>query len=118
MKRAWIALALALAMTGSLAACSRDAGEASGSGAEQASRRTSSIRRQSEQFVQDGRYAAGEDGRLRADSDDRTRSLEKDLRDMIRDTGDAAKDAGERMGDAARDVGDNVKNAVRDAAGQ
>ena len=44
--------------------------------------------------------------------------LEQDLRDMMRDAGDAAKDAGDRVGSAARDIGNGMENAVRDVTGK
>ena len=125
MKKAWIALALSLTMMGSLAACGRDGtdisdtGSASGSNTEQASRRrTSAVRRATDPFYQDGQYAAGEDGRVRDSGTDRTHDLEQDLRDMMRDAGDAAKDAGDRVGSAARDIGNGMENAVRDVTGK
>ena len=116
MKRAWIALALALALSGSLTACGRDEDRDSGDEAQKASRRqTSTAQQYTRQFVQDGRYSAGADGRL---AGGRTgHDLEGELKSRLHQAEDAARDAGKKVGDAARDLGKDLKQNLEQSAG-
>ncbi|RKI66496.1 hypothetical protein D7V91_12150 [bacterium 1xD42-67] len=113
MKKNAIALALALALTGTLAACSTDrdganngTGSTGGSGsAGQVSRRYRTSNGVGS-YMDDGRYTAGPDGRV-YDSGTVSRDLTRDARDMVRDAGDAIGDIGRGIGNAARDITGN-----------
>ena len=118
MKKSIAVLALALALTGSLAACSnRDPnannttggagssnGSASGS-AGQVSRRYNTYDNQGHDYFYDGRYTAGSNGQVYDRDDSRvSRDLTRDARDIVRDAGDAIGDIGQDIGNAARDI--------------
>ena len=117
MRQTWIALALALTLAGTLTACGGREEDPSGGGAEQTGRRMSSARSWTAELVQDGRYAAGEDGRL-ARKDSRTEELERELKDMMRGAERAARDAGEKAGDAARDLGKDLEQSLERSTGE
>lgn len=122
MKKSIAALALALALTGTLASCGADrnsngttngsagSGTTSGS-AGQVSRRYSNSSVYNgraytgRDYFDDGRYAAGSNGRV-YDRDGSTASqdLTRDARDIVRDAGDALGDVGRGIGNAARDI--------------
>ena len=129
MKKSIAVLALALALTGSLAACSnRDpnannttgSGTVSGSGAVSGTTSGSAgqvARRYGNQSVyngrtyfEDGRYTAGSNGQVYGRDDSTlSRDLTRDARDIVRDAGDAIGDIGRGIGNAARDItGTNV----------
>ena len=128
MKKSIAVLALALALTGSLAACSnRDpnannttgSGTTSGSGAVsgttsgsagQVSRRYDTYNNQGRDYFYDGRYTAGSNGQVYGRDDNTlSRDLTRDARDIVRDAGDAIGDIGRGIGNAARDItGTNV----------
>ncbi len=130
MKKSMIALALALALTGTLAACGGtdngssgqpDGGQASTG---QVTRRQAAPGSAWEDYRSDGRYTAGADGRVRDTKPER--DLTQDARDMLRDgkrtlsqagreLTQAARDAGDGLKDAAQDIGRGVKQAARDA---
>ena len=132
MKKSIAVLALALALTGSLAACSnRDpnannttgSGTTSGSGAVSGTTSGSAgqvARRYGNQSVyngriydgrtyfEDGRYAAGSNGQVYGRDDSTlSRDLTRGARDIVRDTGDAIGDIGRGIGNAARDITGN-----------
>jgi hypothetical protein len=118
MKTSITALALAIALAGTLTACSnRDPnannttggagssnGSASGS-AGQVSRRYNTFDNQGHDYFYDGRYTANSNGQV-YDRDGQTlsRDLTQGARDIVRDTGDAIGDIGRGIGDAARDL--------------
>ena len=136
MKKSLTALALALALTGTLAACSSDRDPAAGGtngGATGGTRGTASGsvngggsasgtpgtvgRRYGGQSVyngriyneptyfEDGRYAAGSDGRVYDNNgSDVSRDLTRGARDIVRGAGDAVEDMGRGIGNAARDI--------------
>lgn len=130
MKKSLTALALALALAGTLAACSSDrdpaaggtSGTASGSmngatGGSASGTPGTVSRRYGGQSVyngriyneptyfEDGRYAAGADGRV-YDNNGSTvsRDLTRGARDIVRGAGDAVEDVGRGIGNAARDI--------------
>lgn len=140
MKKSLTALALALALAGTLAACSSDrdpaaagagnngtagggtSGTASGSmngatGGSASGTPGTVSRRYGGQSVyngriyneptyfEDGRYAAGTDGRV-YDNNGSTvsRDLTRGARDIVRGAGDAVEDVGRGIGNAARDI--------------
>lgn len=132
MKKSLTALALALALAGTLAACSSDRdpaaggtgnnGTASGSmngatGGSASGTPGTVSRRYGGQSVyngriyneptyfEDGRYAAGTDGRV-YDNNGSTvsRDLTRGARDIVRGAGDAVEDVGRGIGNAARDI--------------
>ena len=140
MKKSLTALALALALAGTLAACSTDknpnngtagnngttaggtSGTASGSmngttGSSASGTPGTVSRRYGGQSVyngriydnptyfDDGRYAAGNDGRV-YDNNGSTvsRDLTRGARDIVRGAGDAVEDVGRGIGNAARDI--------------
>ena len=107
MRRAWIALALSLALIGSLSACGRD-DEENHSGTARAARRA-------EQFVRDGSYSAGKDGQLRG-GEGPAEDLEEDLKALMRKAEKAARDTEQRAEDAARDLDGGHKRSAADAA--
>ena len=123
MKKSIMALALALTLVGSLAACSNrepntnntgsngnnsgtTSGAASGSGsAGQVSRRYNTTMNQGQNYFDDGRYTAGSNGQVYGSSGNAlSRDLTQGARDIVRDTGDAIGDVGRGIGDAARDM--------------
>lgn len=113
MKKNAIALALALALTGTLAACSTDRdGANNGTGSTGGSASAGQVSRRYRTFngvgsyMDDGRYTAGPDGRV-YDSGTVSRDLTRDARDMVRDAGDAIGDIGRGIGNAARDITGN-----------
>ena len=55
-------------------------------------------------YLADGRYRAGDNGRVHASGGEDGRDLTGAARDMVRDTGDALKDMGNGVRDAVRDV--------------
>ena len=122
MKKSLAALALALALTGALAACSTDkepvsnagtnsaGSNSTGASAGQVARRydNNATIYNGRSYWNDGRYTAGTDGQVY----DRTggsmsRDLTRDARDIVRDAGDAIGDIGKGIGNAARDVTGN-----------
>lgn len=120
MKRQLIALALALTVAGTLTACGdsgtdmQDHNSAAGSGStagQASSRRTSAAQRNADGFMQDGHYAADQDGRVNGSTG---QDLGRDGRDMMRDTGDAVGDVGRGVGNAVGDVTRGVGDAVQD----
>lgn len=119
MKKTAIALALALTLTGALTACGGNRSASDGGGtnvsAGQVSRRQEENSARTRDYLDDGRYAAGEDGRVRAgDGNALTRDLTRDARDMMRDAGDDTRDLTHAAGQAGRDLTNGVKNAARD----
>ena len=124
MKKSIAVLALALALTGSLAACSnRDpnannttggAGSSNGSASGSAGQVARRYGNQSvyngriydgrtyggRTYFEDGRYTAGSNGQVYDRDDSRvSRDLTRDARDIVRDTGDAIGDIGRGIGD-------------------
>lgn len=136
MKKSLTALALALALAGTLAACSSDRDPAAGGTNGSATGGTSGTasgsmnnggsasgtpgtvsRRYGGQSVyngriyneptyfEDGRYAAGSDGRVYDNNgSDVSRDLTRGARDIVRGAGDAVEDMGRGIGNAARDI--------------
>ena len=140
MKKSLTALALALALAGTLAACSTDknpnngtagnngttaggtSGTASGSmngttGSSASGTPGTVSRRYSGQSVyngriyneptyfDDGRYAAGTDGRVYGNNGSTvSRDLTQGARDIVRGAGNAVEDVGRGIGNAARDI--------------
>lgn len=134
MKKSLTALALALALAGTLAACSTDkdptngaagnngttaggnSGTASGSmngttgGSASGtpgtvSRRYDTYDDQGRDYFYDGRYAAGANGRVYGnDGNTVTRDLTQGARDIVRGAGNAVEDVGRGIGSAARDI--------------
>ena len=140
MKKSLTALALALALAGTLAACSTDknpnngtagnngttaggtSGTASGSmngttGSSASGTPGTVSRRYGGQSVyngriyneptyfDDGRYAAGTDGRVYGnDGNTVSRDLTQGARDIVRGAGNAVEDVGRGIGNAARDI--------------
>ena len=137
MKKSIAVLALALALTGALAACSnRDpnannttgSGTTSGSGAVSGTTSGSAgqvARRYDNQSVyngriydgrtyggrtyfEDGRYAAGSNGQVYGRDDSTlSRDLTRGARDIVRGTEDVLDDVGRGIGNAARDITGN-----------
>lgn len=137
MKKNIAVFALALALAGSLAACSnRDPnanggtapGATSGTAGSAASGTTGGTangsvsgtpgtvsRRYSGQsiyngrtYIDDGRYTAGSNGQVYdRDGSAGARDLTRDARDIVRDAGDAIGDVGRGIGDVARDITGN-----------
>lgn len=122
MKKSLTALALSLALAGTLAACSTDrdpaAGGTSGTAGGSASGTPGTVSRRyggqsvyngrtynEPTYFDDGRYAAGTDGRV-YDNNGSTvsRDLTQGARDIVRGAGDAVEDMGRGIGNAARDV--------------
>lgn len=116
MKNRWIALALALTLSGALVGCTAGDKTTGDTGTQRlrradqpahgqpapADRRRYYVRRPLPGLF---RRPGGRTGhRRRAD-------LTQDARDLMRDAGDA-------VGDAARDLGNGAKNAARDITGQ
>ena len=140
MKKGLTALALALALAGTLAACSSDrdpaaggtangsatggtsgtGGPASGSvnGGGSASGTPGTVSRRyggqsvyngriynEPTYFEDGRYAAGGDGRVYDNNGGAvSRDLTRGARDIVRGAGDAVEDMGRGIGNAARDI--------------
>ena len=127
MKKSLTALALALTLVGSLAACSTEnpdnnntgnnggtasgavggttGGSASGSPGTVSRRYGGQSVYNGRTYFDDGRYAAGSNGQVYGNnSNSVTRDLTRDARDIVRDTGDAIGDIGRGIGDAARDI--------------
>lgn len=126
MKKSVAALALALALTGSLAACStrdpntanNNAANNSGSAAPgttggSASGTPGTVSRRYDgrtvyngrTYFDDGRYTAGSNGQVYSWDDNAvSRDLTRDARDIVRDAGDAIGDIGRGIGNAARDI--------------
>lgn len=119
MKKSLTALALALTLVGTLAACSTDKDPATGgtvnngttggtsgttSGSTSGTPGTVS-RHYGGQSIYNGRYAAGTDGRV-YDNNGSTvsRDLTQGARDIVRGAGDAVEDVGRGIGNAARDI--------------
>ena len=126
MKKTAIALALALTLTGALTACGKDRpaepnGGGSGVSAGQVTRR-----QETRDFLDDGRYWAGDNGHVRAgDGNPATRDLTRDARDLARgakegaeDLGRAAGRAGEDLMEGAKDAGQALKRGMEQAAKQ
>ena len=126
MKKSIAVLALALALTGSLAACSnRDpnanntTGSGTGSGSGTASGTTSGTtsgsagqvaRRYGNQSVYNGRIydGAGSNGQVYGRDDSTlSRDLTRGARDIVRGTEDVLDDVGRGIGNAARDITGN-----------
>ena len=143
MKKSLTALALALTLAGTLAACSSDrdpaaggtnggtnggatggtSGTASGSinGGGSASGTPGTVGRRyggqsvyngriynEPTYFEDGRYAAGSDGRVYDNNgSDVSRDLTRGARDIVRGTEDALDDVGRGIGNAARDITGN-----------
>lgn len=134
MKKSLTALALALTLVGTLAACSTDkdpavnngttggtsgtaSGSMNGTGGSASGAPGTVSRRYGGQSVyngriyneptyfDDGRYAAGTDGRV-YDNNGSTvsRDLTRGARDIVRGAGDAVEDVGRGIGNAARDI--------------
>lgn len=110
MKKSAIALALALTMAGSLAACSSNDAKpnTSGSNAGSGTAPGQVARRYNggmNDYLGDGRYTAGSNGRVYSgDGNTVSRDLTQDARDIVRDAGDAIGDVGRGIGTAARDI--------------
>lgn len=120
MKKSIAALAIALALTGTLASCGADrnsngttgstggssvSGTGSGSAGQVARRYDNATIYNGRTYFDDGRYTANSNGRV-YDRDDNTASqdLTRDARDIVRDAGDALGDVGRGIGNAARDI--------------
>ena len=135
MKKSIAALALALTLVGTLAACaSRDPNANNTTGDQNgvtsgstggASGTAGTVRRRygaestyntyntynSNDYFEDGRYAAGPDGRVYDST--AARDLTQDARDMIRDAGDVIGDVGRDIGSAARSItGTNSADSI------
>lgn len=130
MKKSLTALALALTLVGTLAACSTDkdpavnngtTGGTSGSmngttGSASGTPGTVSRRYGGQSvyngriyneptYFDDGRYAAGTDGRVYDNNGSNvSRDLTRGARDIVRGAGDAVEDVGRGIGNAARDI--------------
>ena len=116
MKKTAIALALALTLTGALTACGGDRPASDGGGtnasAGQVTRRQETREDRLRDFLDDGRYTAGTDGRVRSgDGNPAARDLTRDARDLAR----GAKKGAEDLGRAAGRAGEDLKNGVKDA---
>lgn len=135
MKKNLTALALALSLVGTLAACSTDkdpavnngttggtsgtaSGSMNGTAGGSASGAPGTVSRRyggqsvyngriydNPTYFNDGRYAAGTDGRV-YDNNGSTvsRDLTRGARDIVRGAGDAVEDVGRGIGNAARDI--------------
>ncbi len=124
MKKSLTALALALTLVGTLAACSTDKDPATGgnvnngttSGSASGTPGTVSRRYGGQSiyngriydeptYFDDGRYAAGTDGRVYGNNGSTvSRDLTQGARDIVRGAGDAVEDVGRGIGNAARDI--------------
>ena len=144
MKKNWIVLAMAMALTVSLTACggnrnqtggttngagsvgsgSAANGSASngyaGSGSQTRNSRTSyngytATRRTAYDYLNDGRYAADGNGQVNGQWNTAGRDLTQGARDLVRGAGNAIGDVGRGVGNAVGDVGLGVQNAARSA---
>lgn len=126
MKKSLTALALALALVETLAACSTDknpngttasgnndttgttsgtTGGATSGSAGQVARRYNLYDNQGRDYFYDGRYTAGSNGQVYgSDGSTLSRDLTQGARDIVRGTGDAVEDIGRGIGNAARDI--------------
>ena len=122
MKKSLTALALALTLVGTLAACSTDkdpaTGGTSGTTSGSASGTPGTVSRRyggqsiyngriydEPTYFDDGRYAAGTDGRVYGNNGSTvSRDLTQGARDIVRGAGDAVEDVGRGIGNAARDI--------------
>ena len=117
MKKTAIALALALTLTGALTACGGDRPAEADSGGSGVSAGQVTRRQETRDFLDDGRYAAGDNGRVRSgdgnpgDGNSAARDLTRDARDLAR----GAKKGAEDLGRAAGRAGEDLKNGVKDA---
>lgn len=75
---------------------------------------TPNIHRSAYDYLNDGRYRAGNDGNIIARKDNVENDLTRGARDLIRDAGDMVKNAGRDAGEAARDVGRAAEKTLRD----
>ena len=75
---------------------------------------TPNIHRSAYDYLNDGRYRAGNDGNIIARKDYVENDLTRGARDLIRDAGDMVKNAGRDAGEAARDVGRAAEKTIRD----
>ena len=68
-------------------------------------KRTSSTHRSAYDYLNDGRYVAGQNGKVYGKDDNRSpvEDLTQGARDLIRSAADAARDVGDKAGDTVRD---------------
>ena len=112
MKKTAIALALALLLTGALTACGGDRPASDGGGTNASAGQVTRRYDRARDFLDDGRYAAGDSGRVRSgDGNPATRNLTRDARDLAH----GAKKGAEDLGRAAGRAGEDLKNGVKDA---
>ena len=115
MKKTAIALALALTLTGALTACGGDRPAEADSGGSGVSAGQVTRRQETRDFLDDGRYAAGDNGRVRSgDGNPATRDLTRDARDLARGAKKGAEDLGRAAGRAGADLKHGVENAGRE----
>ena len=120
MKKLAIALAVSLALTGTLTACGRtdrvkDTGPVDGSSVTgRMSQRSAQDRKSGAwDYLDDAHYSAGSNGKVYGgDGNTVTRDLTKGARDIVRGAEDAARDIGRGVGDAARDIGSGMDRTV------
>ena len=121
MNKLFIALALALALTGTLTACGRtdsvrDSRSMNGSSITgQVSRRYEGDHSgRAWDYLDDARYTAGADGRVYGgDGNAMTRDLTQGARDIVRGTEDAAKDLGRGVDKAMNDLGKDMTGQAK-----
>ena len=130
MKKNILALALALTLVGSLAACSnRDpktnggtgsqngtvSGSTAGSGSGTAgtvSRRYRETNYDGRSYFDDGHYTAGSNGQVYNNGGDMvSRDLTQDARDIVRDAGDAIGDIGRGIGGVITGSGTGINSS-------
>ena len=115
MKKTAIALALALTLTGALTACGGDRPAEADSGGSGVSAGQVTLRQETRDFLDDGRYAAGDNGRVRSgDGNPATRDLTREARDLARGAKKGAEDLGRAAGRAGADLKHGVENAGRE----
>lgn len=115
MKKTAIALALALTLTGALTACGGDRPAEADSGGSGVSAGQVTRRQETRDFLDDGRYAAGDNGRVRSgDGNPATRDLTREARDLARGAKKGAEDLGRAAGRAGADLKHGVENAGRE----
>ena len=115
MKKTAIALALALTLTGALTACGGDRPAEADSGGSGVSAGQVTRRQETRDFLDDGQYAAGDNGRVRSgDGNPATRDLTREARDLARGAKKGAEDLGRAAGRAGADLKHGVENAGRE----
>ena len=89
-------------------------GSPADSNAETRARRSALRQRTAYDYLNDGKYRAGENGKVSSRGSELGKDLTQGARDLIRDAKELGRDMARDAGDAARDTGNAAKNTVRD----